>query len=278
MTISIALKVGDGVVLGTDSASVLLSPENRPEALFVHAEKMLNLVPGLPVGLLAYGVGDLENRTIGRLARDLGSSLGTGGKHGINPRRHTLEEIGGRVWDFFHARYVRTFGSGSDQPLLGFILAGYSAGSGDAEVWSIRVDRSEAAGPVRVMGEAEPDGLFFQGTTEPLSRLVRGASETLYARLLDLGLSSSAVIATLDASVPLWHVAMPLEDAAELVRYLAEVAAGYERFTPGIPLIAPPIELAVISPHDGFRWLRRKQWGRSASYIGPSAQPEVAAV
>ena len=37
---------------------------------------------------------------------------------------------------------------------------------------------------------------------------------------------------------------------------------GFERFSPGIPLVTRPIDLAMITPDDGFQWLRRKQWAR----------------
>src|SRR4051812_22457270 len=63
MTIAIALKVGDGVVLGADSASALVTMNGYAENVYFSGEKVLNLVPGLPVGLLTYGLGGLENRS-----------------------------------------------------------------------------------------------------------------------------------------------------------------------------------------------------------------------
>ncbi|MFL5540780.1 MAG: hypothetical protein ACJ8J0_17440, partial [Longimicrobiaceae bacterium] len=57
----------------------------------------------------------------------------------------------------------------------------------------------------------------------------------------------------------------PIQDAIDLVRYLAEVVAGYVRFAPGALTVAPPIDVAVITVHDGFQWVARKQWFNPAT-------------
>jgi len=53
---------------------------------------------------------------------------------------------------------------------------------------------------------------------------------------------------------------MPVQEAIDVVRYLADVVVGYVRFTPGALMVAPPIDLAAITAHDGFRWVARKRW------------------
>lgn len=53
---------------------------------------------------------------------------------------------------------------------------------------------------------------------------------------------------------------MPIQDAIDLVAYLAEVTAGYMRFKPGIPTVAAPIDIATITRFQGFKWVRRKHY------------------
>jgi hypothetical protein len=53
---------------------------------------------------------------------------------------------------------------------------------------------------------------------------------------------------------------MPMQDAIDLVRYLVQVVVGYVRFAPGALTVAPPIDIAAITAHDGFQWVARKQW------------------
>lgn len=59
MTIVVALKVGDGLVLGADSASTLFTGGDYHNSYF-NTEKLIH-VDGLPVGALTFGLGALGN-------------------------------------------------------------------------------------------------------------------------------------------------------------------------------------------------------------------------
>ena len=48
MSIVIALKVGDGVVLGADSATALVSMDGYAENVYFSGEKVLNLARDFP--------------------------------------------------------------------------------------------------------------------------------------------------------------------------------------------------------------------------------------
>ena len=50
MTIVLALKVGDGVVLGADSASTIVGDQNSYHNSYFNAEKLFNLVKGMITG------------------------------------------------------------------------------------------------------------------------------------------------------------------------------------------------------------------------------------
>jgi hypothetical protein len=34
----------------------------------------------------------------------------------------------------------------------------------------------------------------------------------------------------------------------------------YVRFTPGFPTVGGPIEIATITKHEGFKWVKRKHF------------------
>ena len=53
---------------------------------------------------------------------------------------------------------------------------------------------------------------------------------------------------------------VPIQDAIDLVEYLVEVTIGFVRFTPGAPTVAPPIDIAAITRHEKFKWIRRKHF------------------
>ena len=183
MTIAIALKVGDGVVLGADSATALVSMNGYAENVYFSGEKVLNLVPGLPVGILTHGLGGLENRSTTRLARDLAKELGSADSTvRLNPATYTMEQVTARVRDFFRPRYLRRFMATGDAEPMGFVLAGYSAGATSAEVWSVRLAGTAVEGPRMELGREDPDGLYWEGQGKALSRLLRGASPELRNR------------------------------------------------------------------------------------------------
>jgi len=264
MSIVIALKVGDGVVLGADSAYALVSMSGYAENVYFSGEKILNLVPGLPIGMLTHGLGGLENRSTTRLARDLAKELGSPSPARLNAATYTMEQVAARVRDFFRPRYLRRFMATGDPEPMGFILAGYSAGASSAEVWTVSMQGTSVDGPRLVLGRDHSDGLWWEGQGSAIARLVHGVEPELTTRLQALGISPEE-IAGLDATTSLWHAAMPIQDAIDLVRYLVEVVAGYVRFAPGALTVAPPVDLAVITVHDGFQWIARKQWFNPAA-------------
>lgn len=297
MTIAICLKVGDGVVLGTDSAASLIGENERYYNVYNNAEKTINLIKGLPVGLMTYGLGALAGLSIGSLARDLRQRLsGHDPSHpewAINSRNYTVQEIAERVRSFFYDElYALDFGTppepvpderqgAGDEPIqegrrfeeeapdnevpefptLGFVIAGLSANSYYSEVWTVSIDaEGKCIGPVQIFTPDDSGVVDFWGMPEALYRLVYGWSHEAHLRLLDAGIKPAVADQILVSRTELAHPGMPLQDAIDLVSYLADVTIGYVRFKQGVPAGAPPVDIAVITRHQGFKWVRRKHY------------------
>ena len=303
MTIAICLKVGDGVVLGADSASTLVSPTGVTNVYF-NAEKIFNLRKGLPIGAVTYGLGGLSDRSITSLAKDLRHRFSEGGPWHLDPENYTVEEVARRLAEFFYNElYCREFGIDSEQqvdpeslddaedrdqvggsrgdtpeplgddfafPVLGFTIAGYSAGVDHPEVWSLTIEEDgRCAGPELIYPQEVSGVLNWHGAPEAIKRLVFGYSSEALDRLLDAGLDFDTALNLLRSFVPLAHPAMPIQDAIDLVDFLANVTAGYTKFAPGPPTVAPPIDLASITLYEKFRWVRRKH------YYEPALNPPI---
>lgn len=58
--------------------------------------------------------------------------------------------------------------------------------------------------------------------------------------------------------------AMPFQDALDLAEFLVDLTIRYTRFTPGAGTVGGPIELAGITKHEGFKWIKRKHYYQSA--------------
>jgi ATP-dependent protease HslVU (ClpYQ) peptidase subunit len=66
MTVIVSVKINDGVVLASDSAATFGTGQ-----IYHHAEKVVNLVKGLPVGVMVTGAGGLGSESITTILKDL---------------------------------------------------------------------------------------------------------------------------------------------------------------------------------------------------------------
>ena len=53
---------------------------------------------------------------------------------------------------------------------------------------------------------------------------------------------------------------MPIQDAIDLARFLAETAAKFTLFSLRAATVGGPIEVAAITKHEGFKWINRKHF------------------
>ena len=261
MTIAIALKVGDGIVLGADSASTLAGKDGVVNVYF-NAEKLFNLVKGSPLGMAVYGLGGLDGRSVTALAKDLRDRLSNPvAPEYLDPTSYTVAAAADRIKKYFYDDlYVKEHGTASAKPAMGFIIAGFSANETQAEIWIVEIDDKGACSGPAMACDKGSSGLLWRGQPEALNRLINGWSFTARDRLMKAGMSAKDALALLNAQSPISSPAMPIQDAIDLVYYLVEVTVGYVRFTPGPPTVAPPIDVAAITRHEKFKWVRRKHF------------------
>ena len=285
MTIAVVLKVGDGVVLGADSASTLMTGPSSVYNVYFNAEKIWNVVKGLPVGVVTYGLGGLAGRSVASLAKDLRASLSEDGTRALVPHAYTVEQVASEILAFFfetlyRAESPRTRRRAPDGTeveefaSMGFLVAGYSADAPHAEVWQVEVGPDGMCpAPVQVVERAKT-GALWKGYPEALNRLMRGWSTEVGEGLVNSGIAAADVGAFLEA-LPverLFHAAMPLQDAIDLVHFMVDVTAGFVRFAPGPSAVHPPTDSAAITRHEGFRWVRRKHYYSTELNLPVSAQ------
>jgi hypothetical protein len=115
-------------------------------------------------------------------------------------------------------------------------------------------------------------GLVSRGQPEAIDRLTQGFSWGLFFDLadklqLDRESTRSLSEVFLQFSPSLVHPAMPLQDAIDLARFLAETAVSYQRFLFDDKTVGGPIEIATMSRYEGFKWVQRKH------YYEPSLNP-----
>jgi|Deesub1362A_J573_1020465.scaffolds.fasta_scaffold00354_19 hypothetical protein len=262
MTIAICIRVDDGVVLASDSASTIHG-ETGVYNVYNYANKIFNLYKGLPVGAVTWGLGNIGRSSIYTLIKDLRNRLmGEDMDWMIDRENYTIEDFVDKTLEFIYVeRYQPLYSNldDEDKPYLGFFIAGYSANRDYPEIWKAEIRSGHII-------KEEIDALMvWNGEYEIISRIVKGYSPMISEVLLELGIPEDALEDVLkyleeNLEVFLVHPAMPIQDAIDLADFLVDTAIKFARFRPGAPSIGGPIEIAAISKHEGFKWVKRKHY------------------
>lgn len=274
MTIAISLKVNDGLVLAADSASTLVGRAEASQTgvinVYNNANKVFNLYKGSPIGAITWGSGAIGAASISTLMKDFRLRLtrrGPGSQEWqIDPTRYVVEDIAVKLRRYmFEELYLPAFESWKDKPTLGFVVAGYSSGATMADEYQILI-QGGACPPPALLRPHEVSGLTWNGEPEAITRLVLGFGTGLPAVLQNnLGVPADQVGPALEVlrqalTAPLVMPAMPIQDAIDLAEFLVDLTIKFSRFTPGAPSVGGPIEIAAITKHESFRWVKRKHY------------------
>jgi hypothetical protein len=275
VTIAICIKINDGLVLASDSATALFG--NLPTGQLVvinvynNASKVFNLRKGLPLGAITWGAGSIGQTSISTIIKDFRQRLtGNDFEHAnwkLKPDAYSVEQVANQLKRFvFDDLYQKEFKDFPHQkPDLGFIVAGYSARASMADEFQIDIQNGQCTGPRRLRKQEE-SGMTWAGEPEALNRLILGQSPMLPGLLqAQLGVQPaqmSRAMANIGPMIQLPAVlpAMPLQDAIELAEFMVDSTVKFSRFKGGAPTVGGPIEIAAISKHEGFRWVQRKYY------------------
>jgi hypothetical protein len=277
VTIAVSLKVHEGVVLASDSASTLAQVQSDGTLsvanVYYNVDKIANLVKGLPLGVTTWGAGSIGPESISSLFKDLRQML-TGERAGpdganwkVDFADYAVADIADRVREFiYQTKYFTVFDGNSQVPDLGLVVAGYSTDGPHAEAYKIEMGSSGCASPAQMWPGAEC-GFFVGGQAAAVARLMHGVDPQVVKVLVDaLDLSPeqadrAAKIVREQLSVPLVQEPMPFQDALDLAEFFVDLTARYTKFLPvGATTVGGPIEVAGITKHEGFKWVKRKQY------------------
>jgi len=273
MTIAISVKVHDGVVLAADSASTLFSENGAVSHVYNNASKVFNLYKcndkkpnGLPIGIMTYGLGGIGNSSISTLIKDFRNSLmDDGDQWSFNPEDYQVKKV---VDDFktfiFDQNYKPFFKEITNTPHLGFVIAGYSSKAALAEEWRIEIVNGECSEPVPIRKNEEA-GIAWGGENRAVVRLILGYDPFLPNILKDMGINEVDVEKSIKfiqskTEIHIIPPAMPIQDAIDVARFLAETTIMFTHFLPQAPTVGGPIDIATITKHEGFKWVTRKHY------------------
>ena len=276
MTIAISIKINDGLVLAADSASTLLGINPAASGtvgvfnIYNNANKVFNLRKGLPIGAVTWGAGSIGQASTSTILKDLRKVFTEGDEQHpewkLDKDTYTIDDVAKRLKEFvYDGLYAPQFKDAPQKPDLGFIVGGYSANAPMADEFQIDIKAGVCNGPRRLRAR-EQIGMAWGGNAEPLNRLLIGVAPALPQVLQNMfriaPQQMPSIMQTIQQSLmaPVVVPAMPLQDAIELAEFLVDMTIKFARFMPGAPTVGGPIDIAAISKHEGFRWIRRKYY------------------
>jgi hypothetical protein len=275
MSIGILISVHDGIVLAADSASTLalMQPGAMPNRLntvvlsvYNNANKIANLYKGSPIGCVAFGAGSIGNASISTLLKDFRYKITNGQEAEFDIKTYTMEGVAKLLTDFLMS-HVNQLPGTLPKPSLGILLGGYSSAKSLGEGWKIQIENGVAKQAMLLRREDEV-GISWGGEAEAIFRLILGFSPQLPQALRSVinpqpspqELEQLAAHLQKALQAPIVFAPMPIQDTIDLAEFLVHTAIMFSRFTPGAPSVGGPIEIAAITKHEGFKWIRRKHY------------------
>jgi hypothetical protein len=265
----VAACVHDGIVFGADSASSLVATQGGQSVVlnvYRHGNKVFNLYKKLPIVAMTAGMGSIGSAPIHALAKDFRHALKEhGGPYFIDAEAYSIEDVAIKARAFlFDEKYAALPAPMPAPHSLEFWVGGFSSGSESHELWKIVIADGKCAPPERLCGNGDT-GLFVGGQPAPIYRLLRGFDESIEEPLLKAGVPPAELpqlIALIDqhTQVRLLHPAMPIQDAIELVDFLVGMTKSFYRFLPGADTVGGETDLAAVTRHEQFKWVKRKHY------------------
>jgi hypothetical protein len=279
MTICVAVRVAEGLVLSADSTVALMgvvqNQQGQAQQVMIQSFNYANKVTHFkdyPVGVLAWGLGSIEARSIQSLIGEFEYTYAERSAKGP----YTVKEIGDALVAFIKTRYDAAFpapvapapaGASSTpvRPILGLLVGGFSHMEFFSSEYVYVFPDNIAAQEVRPnRADGKPDfGVNWYGMTDALIRLILGYDENAMKELINRGADATIVKKWVDdhvSQLPLVFDGMPIQDAIDFADYATRVVIGRFRFATGAILCGGDVDIAVITP-DAFRWAQKKRWG-----------------
>ena len=257
MTIAINIAVPEGIVFAADSRQTFTNAKGDVRVSSDNGQKLMQLGPR--AGAVTYGWAFLLGRSIQSHVTDYKLSLG----EKIPP----IEELAKGLGEYLTKQYNEHIEKKFDKPVpdgnyaLALLVGGYDVGDKNGRVYEVYVPKGEY---YLVRATVDKVGSGWRGHTSVIARLLKGCDGRIrdlpgFTPELGKGLDESK----LDYNVDYWS--MPLQDAVDFATFLVHTTIQMQRFSDGI-LLKPgdsancggPIDVAVIEPNEGFRWVQRK--------------------
>ncbi|RUX21788.1 hypothetical protein EOA27_05100 [Mesorhizobium sp. M2A.F.Ca.ET.037.01.1.1] len=267
MTICIAVKVHDCLVFVADSASSMVTTDAAGNQIVMrvydNGHKLFNLIRGRPVAAMTCGLGNFGNSSISTIAKEIRHEIASGAA-GIDLQVYTIKQVADYAFGRFSALFAALPDPVRNASSFTFFVGGYSAGAAGSELWKMQLTGATVIAPQLIAGEQDCR-IEWDGQPDACVRLVLGISPQTTAILTQAGISAQDAAALTQqiaqaSQAQLLEPSMPVQDAIDLARFLAETTVSFVRFLPGANTVGGDLDVATVTKFEGFRWISRKHY------------------
>ncbi len=272
MTVCVGVAVHDCLVFAADSASTLIrtdpaTGQSMVHNVYRHGHKVFNLFKKQPIAAMTCGMGNFGPASIATIAQDLRQRLTRGGAQWkIDPKAYTIADVAQKARSYIFDGCFQSLQPPPPAPhSFEFWVGGYDSDRSTGHtVYKIAIENGQCAQPVAVVANGAT-GLFVGGQVVPINRLVTGLDQGLKDALMGTGMAdqvATQLVSHLRSQfeVQLLAPTMPIQDAIDLADFLTGTTKAYYRFLPGADIVGGEIDIAVVTRHEGFKWIRRKHY------------------
>ncbi len=259
MTLAIAVVTADGIVVAADSRTTgRRSPQSQSRVLSDFTHKVFRVKD---VAVATYGFAFISGRNI---AGHMGEFVRELEIEGATPNAVAVQ-----LGRFFGERLEQHFAAGSDPrpaigqgDALGFLVAGYEDGTGvlyEVGLPSMNVTRQT---------DSRSGGAAWRGQTDVMVRLIKGVDLNLLHQIAGQSNLRSQVEMLIQPAAAMEYMmpfnSMNLQDAIDFAVLAIRTTIDVQRLTHGTifqpeswPGVGGPIEIAAVTPADGYVWVQR---------------------
>lgn len=271
MTICVAIKVHDGLVFAADSTTTLatVGPDGRQiiHNTYVNANKVFNLLKGKPVVSMTSGIGNFGNRSISKISKEIRMSLSVADNPlYVDPNEFTIQEISEKARTYILDLYLQLENELRPQGdhVFDYWIGGFGSENHLAELWKVQIINGLCDEPKLILGPEVCD-IAWGGQPEAINRLVLGYGQKMPDILKSAGVSDEDLpqlmgLIARNSVAPILSPAMPIQDAIDLSAFLVDATKQYVKFCVGADTVGGETDIAAVTKHEGFKWIRRKHY------------------
>ena len=265
MTVCVAIKVHDCIVFAADSAVSLSSTDLSGHSVIAnvweHGAKVFNLHKKLPIVAMTAGLGQFGPASISNLAKDLRIELSNPAGNALDERTYSIEQVAERALAFFGDRYRSLQPQPANPHSFEFWVGGYGANNSRGEIWKLEIRDGNISPKIQLAKAEDDQQLIWGGQYSAISRLILGCDPMLHMTLEQKGHTKRDIsLMTQPLVTPLVHSSMPVQDAINLADFLVDITKKYFAFLPGANVVGGDTDIATVTKHEGFKWIKRKYY------------------